>query len=106
MDDMEVKADALDGAFDAVLAAEAVDELKASVAALKAQVDAQAVAASRLPLDGAKAADPARDAFVERYLRRGIDAGAIRDARSEEHTSELQSLMRSSYAVFCLKKKK
>src|SRR3546814_2831509 len=28
-----------------------------------------------------------------------------RRARSEEHTSELQSLMRSSYAVFCLKKK-
>src|SRR3546814_9762758 len=27
------------------------------------------------------------------------------DSRSEEHTSELQSLMRSSYAVFCLKKK-
>src|SRR3546814_5188912 len=32
-------------------------------------------------------------------------AGA-RAARSEEHTSELQSLMRISYAVFCLKKKK
>src|SRR3546814_9864579 len=29
-----------------------------------------------------------------------------RGARSEEHTSELQSLMRNSYAVFCLKKKK
>src|SRR3546814_1034502 len=29
-----------------------------------------------------------------------------RQARSEEHTSELQSLMRISYAVFCLKKKK
>src|SRR3546814_10016009 len=29
-----------------------------------------------------------------------------RDGRSEEHTSELQSLMRISYAVFCLKKKK
>src|SRR3546814_18518717 len=29
-----------------------------------------------------------------------------REARSEEHTSELQSLMRISYAVFCLKKKK
>src|SRR3546814_7369729 len=29
-----------------------------------------------------------------------------RPARSEEHTSELQSLMRISYAVFCLKKKK
>src|SRR3546814_3994203 len=31
---------------------------------------------------------------------------AVADARSEEHTSELQSLMRISYAVFCLKKKK
>src|SRR3546814_7446783 len=31
---------------------------------------------------------------------------AARAARSEEHTSELQSLMRISYAVFCLKKKK
>src|SRR3546814_2369471 len=30
----------------------------------------------------------------------------IDDERSEEHTSELQSLMRISYAVFCLKKKK
>src|SRR3546814_7591388 len=30
---------------------------------------------------------------------------ATLDARSEEHTSELQSLMRISYAVFCLKKK-
>src|SRR3546814_3425423 len=31
--------------------------------------------------------------------------GALEDFRSEEHTSELQSLMRISYAVFCLKKK-
>src|SRR3546814_3854808 len=31
---------------------------------------------------------------------------AARFGRSEEHTSELQSLMRISYAVFCLKKKK
>src|SRR3546814_7162334 len=31
---------------------------------------------------------------------------ALVKARSEEHTSELQSLMRISYAVFCLKKKK
>src|SRR3546814_1894500 len=31
---------------------------------------------------------------------------AAEQARSEEHTSELQSLMRISYAVFCLKKKK
>src|SRR3546814_9578835 len=32
--------------------------------------------------------------------------GNVRPCRSEEHTSELQSLMRISYAVFCLKKKK
>src|SRR3546814_5724354 len=36
------------------------------------------------------------------FLHRGIR----RRNRSEEHTSELQSLMRISYAVFCLKKKK
>src|SRR3546814_6390972 len=40
-------------------------------------------------------------------LARGAEpAGQIEQARSEEHTSELQSLMRSSYAVFCLKKNK
>lgn len=74
-DAVEVKADALDQAFDAVVAAEAVEELKSSISALKAQVDAQAVAASRLPLDGAKAADPAKARFVERYLRRGMESG-------------------------------
>src|SRR3546814_7808381 len=36
----------------------------------------------------------------------GIDVEATLAGRSEEHTSELQSLMRISYAVFCLKKKK
>src|SRR3546814_12508627 len=36
----------------------------------------------------------------------GIAGSLLRLARSEEHTSELQSLMRISYAVFCLKKKK
>src|SRR3546814_6379749 len=38
-----------------------------------------------------------------------VEAGRVEiadDVRSEEHTSELQSLMRTSYAVFCLKKKK
>src|SRR3546814_3657666 len=34
-----------------------------------------------------------------------MELGRACKARSEEHTSELQSLMRSSYAVFCLKKK-
>src|SRR3546814_2393984 len=37
-------------------------------------------------------------------MEQAAEAGA--DVRSEEHTSELQSLMRISYAVFCLKKKK
>src|SRR3546814_4271379 len=37
---------------------------------------------------------------------KGDVAGPVKAARSEEHTSELQSLMRISYAVFCLKKKK
>src|SRR3546814_8205411 len=35
-----------------------------------------------------------------------LSAARIPEFRSEEHTSELQSLMRISYAVFCLKKKK
>src|SRR3546814_9526027 len=39
------------------------------------------------------------------YLRRRI-LQDVSSERSEEHTSELQSLMRISYAVFCLKKKK
>src|SRR3546814_7208052 len=45
---------------------------------------------------------PLKDALAE------IDdfAGDVRVLRSEEHTSELQSLMRISYAVFCLKNKK
>src|SRR3546814_2586665 len=45
-----------------------------------------------------RACDSARPCL---YARR-----ADRNRRSEEHTSELQSLMRISYAVFCLKKKK
>src|SRR3546814_1432351 len=40
------------------------------------------------------------------YVVTFLDAPAIVEARSEEHTSELQSLMRTSYSVFCLKKKK
>src|SRR3546814_6742161 len=39
-------------------------------------------------------------------VRGDTDGGWSWDVRSEEHTSELQSLMRISYAVFCLKKKK
>src|SRR3546814_2589113 len=42
---------------------------------------------------------------VSREVAVAMAEGAI-ERRSEEHTSELQSLMRISYAVFCLKKKK
>src|SRR3546814_7605617 len=38
--------------------------------------------------------------------RIGCEVVGFREGRSEEHTSELQSLMRISYAVFCLKKQK
>src|SRR3546814_1392982 len=41
----------------------------------------------------------------QRILRRAEVRGSAGVGRSEEHTSELQSLMRISYAVFCLKKK-
>src|SRR3546814_7912129 len=54
--------------------------------------------------------------FTSGYAETAIDGGLSADLlskpyrkeelRSEEHTSELQSLMRISYAVFCLKKKK
>src|SRR3546814_8487383 len=40
-----------------------------------------------------------------RFWQDGEKTTAATDDRSEEHTSELQSLMRNSYAVFCLKKK-
>src|SRR3546814_3384618 len=42
----------------------------------------------------------------DRWIGPHAAAATARLARSEEHTSELQSLMRNSYAVFCLKKKK
>src|SRR3546814_3648604 len=44
-------------------------------------------------------------ALSDRYGSVLLSIGAVA-MRSEEHTSELQSLMRISYAVFCLKKKK
>src|SRR3546814_3292802 len=43
---------------------------------------------------------------VKSSIRSTVEGKRFFDDRSEEHTSELQSLMRISYAVFCLKKKK
>src|SRR3546814_3668427 len=50
---------------------------------------------------------PAGD-FLQAALSRAdgaVDADLVKELRSEEHTSELQSLMRISYAVFCVTKK-
>src|SRR3546814_3512075 len=44
--------------------------------------------------------------LVANHMMDAGGADTAEDDRSEEHTSELQSLMRTSYAVFCLKKKK
>src|SRR3546814_3720877 len=48
----------------------------------------------------------ARLVFHAQQPPTGLWPLAVDEGRSEEHTSELQSLMRISYAVFCLKKKK
>src|SRR3546814_2497038 len=54
-----------------------------------------------------EAPEPATPLFNE-FLKDYIQKNRLKldqNLRSEEHTSELQSLMRNSYAVFCLKKK-
>src|SRR3546814_1339804 len=62
---------------------------------------------SSLLIDGDGSLHPPARAFETAWLSVDFDAAARRFSprRSEEHTSELQSLMRISYAVFCLKKK-
>src|SRR3546814_5501966 len=54
--------------------------------------------------DRLRRSHPARR-FQTRSAANSRQSFFIRQWRSEEHTSELQSLMRTSYAVFCLKKK-
>src|SRR3546814_2347594 len=55
--------------------------------------------------DAVKAATGAKGRALFLPLRRALTARDHGPDRSEEHTSDLQSLMRISYAVFCLKKK-
>src|SRR3546814_8964477 len=67
------------------------------------------LAVRALDCDGLPLAHQRQFRSIDRYLY--PDGGEVHDreyllvGRSEEHTSELQSLMRISYAVFCLKKK-
>src|SRR3546814_3679322 len=70
--------------------------------------------APRHLLGGSRRRFPAANSFMVSSFAAGSCQGQLRQVRrarrpirrSEEHTSELQSLMRISYAVFCLKKKK
>lgn len=71
---LEVKADPLEASFEALEREdEDVAQLKEETAQLKARVDAQAVAAARPALSGAKSAEGS--AFVDKYLRKGLEAG-------------------------------
>src|SRR3546814_4244664 len=74
-------------------------------------------AASPSPADSSRlncssvSAAPGRSSVCDAANRSAVSSGRVgisraNRLRSEEHTSELQSLMRNSYAVFCLKKKK
>src|SRR3546814_9445561 len=69
--------------------------------AAAATADSDLFTVRNIPVDEtAETAPAARDRAIAEGRRLGF-----RKLRSEEHTSELQSLMRISYAVFCLKKK-
>jgi HK97 family phage major capsid protein len=72
-DMLEVKADALEASFEALEREdEDLAQVKEEIAQLRARVDAQAVAAARPALSGAKAEG---SPFVEKYLRKGLEAG-------------------------------
>lgn len=75
---IEVKAEAIDGQTDTGNPM-ANDALQAQIDGLKVRIDAQSAViargANRVALDGVKSVHPAHTAFIERYLRRGIDAG-------------------------------
>src|SRR3546814_5757880 len=81
------------GGFDFV-SRDGFDAVKAMAAAARDEVEELKARLEALEKKSAKAGKAAADKSAGLYIR------------SEEHTSELQSLMRISYAVFCLKKKK
>src|SRR3546814_8396208 len=92
------------GLDDATLAKFAAShpELAAAVDAAAAEyANIKDAFADLLDLDEDAQVQAVQAGFVNFYPQDGVNP-----YRSEEHTSELQSLMRISYAVFCLKKKK
>src|SRR3546814_5834851 len=88
-------------ALEILFSAEPIDAAEAQRIGLVNRVTAKggALAEAKAMIDVYAQRAPLSLAFVKRAVHRGMQ-------RSEEHTSELQSLMRISYAVFCLKKKK
>jgi HK97 family phage major capsid protein len=80
---LEVKADALEASFEAIEAQDdELEALRAELAALKAR----AVAEARPALEGVKGEVAARSPFVERYLRKGVEAGI--ELKAFEGTSD------------------
>src|SRR3546814_10076206 len=78
-------------------------EVTSPAASRRSREDARAIASAGLPVTvAAHIRCHQDDAAIA--IDTGVDALPM--VRSEEHTSELQSLMRISYAVFCMKKKK
>src|SRR3546814_6671287 len=80
---------------------EALDKLKPALAEVGAEIDRLLDSLLAVPEDS-------RDRLYHAMRHAAIGGGKrlrplLVVARSEEHTSELQSLMRTSYAVFCLK---
>src|SRR3546814_10109950 len=79
----------------------------------KARIERPDAPVDQIAIVGTRAVAPARRRVLELAVdgiaggrhRAEQTVGVPREIRSEEHTSELKSLMRISYAVFCLKKK-
>src|SRR3546814_10572379 len=74
-----------------------VSAASSGVSAMPSRLEKDALTTAAATLPRAMAVKAMEDCTVE--------GSSVRNSRSEEHTSELQSLMRISYAVFCLKKK-
>src|SRR3546814_7435191 len=100
--------DAAKSARAAADAALRIEGFRALLVNVNAEADRQIAEAKARAAEGEQAAAEA-EAEAARLQARLTDAQRQMQAaktRSEEHTSELQSLMRSSFAVVCLKKKK
>src|SRR3546814_1763398 len=108
----------IDGPLDSCRIDEPVDAAHRPCTALERRIDASAAGDVAMKVGGATWPRFVRSfGHLVAEIVEHVEAGHARafpnkctddfraNSRSEEHTSELQSLMRNSYAVFCLKKK-